>query len=285
VEGVPVPEPAPMEQVTRHARRIRVRRYVSGAVTAAVVVGAGIGVPAGLLTSLRGGPGGGPTVVGSAAATASLPDVAEIVCEGTSTQVLTPQVKPQPDGVHFRVDNRSGQDLALQFGQTDFFVGAGTNAFQGVHEIAFHDVPPGEVRVRCMDAEKDSGSDEGFVSLQVVDEDGIWVPDRLQCGGDGAVVGSGSYAEGAEGSKGDPVDIFKAAHADDIQDGDEVRLGGYPESENPKVMLIRDEQVVGLAVYTSDGKGGWLEGSFSECSPGGDRGTSGGGSSGSTGTG
>jgi hypothetical protein len=264
VEGVPVPEPAPMEQVTRHARRIRVRRWVSGAVTAAVVVGAGIGVPVGLLSSLNGGPAGAPTVVGSAAATGPLPDVADIVCDGTTTQVLTPQVKPQPDGVHFRVDNTSGQDLAIQFGKGDFFSFGGDNAFQGSHEIDFHDVPPGEAKVRCLDAEKDAGSDEGFVPLEIVDQDGVWASETLQCPADVTSV-QVLIAEGVEGYKGDPIDAARERYASLIRPSDELRPVGYPEGSEPKVALIRDGDVRAVFDFISDGADGWLSPSYSGC--------------------
>jgi hypothetical protein len=284
VERVPVPEPAPVEHVALRARRIRVRRYLSGAVTAAVVIGAGIGVPAGLLSSLNDGRPGAPAVAGSGAATAPLPDVADIVCDGTTTEVLTPQVRPQSDGVHFRVNNTSGQDLAIEFARGEFFAFGGTNADQGTHEIDFHDVPPGEAKVRCLDAEQNSGSHEGYVPLEVVDQDGVWGPDQIQCDGDAGVVGHADYVPGAEGPHGDPVDIFRAAHTEDLQPGDEVRPGAYPDSQSPKVSVIRSGIVVAVAEYYSDGSGGWLESTYSKCAPPGGGG-SGGGSSGSSGSG
>jgi hypothetical protein len=282
VEQVPVPEPAPMEQVARHARRIRVRRYVSGAVTAAVVVGAAIGVPAGLLTSLRGGPGGGPTVVGRAAGQTPLPDVAEIVCDGTTTEVLTPQVKPQPDGVHFRVDNRTEKRLGF-----DVRNGFGTGAEPGVHEIEEGrgmDITPGTRAIRCIDYDvADVSSDEGYVPLVIVDQDGMWAPDQLDCEVEGGmVIGHSDYVGGARGESGDPVDIA-ATHA---EPGDEVRPAGYPDSESSKVVIIREGRPFSLLEFDPDGFGGWLLSQTTSCSPIADgSGSSGGGSSGSTGTG
>src|SRR5205823_4337598 len=60
-----------------------------------------------------------------------LPDVAEVVCDGRTIEVLTPQVRPQPDGVHVQVDNTTDGDLTVSVKYQNG-AGAGGGAPPGV---------------------------------------------------------------------------------------------------------------------------------------------------------
>jgi hypothetical protein len=191
--------------------------------------------------------------------------LAEIVCDGTTTEVLTPQVKPQPDGVHFRVDNRTEKRLGF-----DLRSGFGTGADPGVHEIEEGrgmNVPPGSTAIRCIDDDVTAvSSDEGYVPLVIVDQDGVWASETLQCPPDVSVGGGDfTFVEGAEGFKGDPVDAAKERYASLIREGDELRPAGYREAAEPAVVLIRDGDVRAVFDFVSDGAGGWLSPSYNGC--------------------
>jgi hypothetical protein len=190
-------------------------------------------------------------------AAAAAPDVAEVACDGTTTQVLTPEVAAQPDGVHIRVTNTSSQDLSLEF--RDF---GGDNAPVGKNEVVWP-FPPGTVELRCMDPYLDNGTPDGYVTLEVVDQNGIYHPLALECA-DGAVGGSPSYAEGARGWEGDPVDIVRE-HGIGLLPSDDVSYAGYPKQQQPQVRVVREGAVVGVFEFFDDGHGGWLMGSYQAC--------------------
>ena len=185
------------------------------------------------------------------------PDVAEVACDGDTTQVLTPEVAAQPDGVHLRVTNTSSIDLSLQFRDI-----GGDNAPVGESDVVWP-LAPGTVEVRCLAPALDAGSPEGWVSLMVVDQNGIYHPLALECAG-GAVGGSPSYAEGARGWEGDPVDIVRE-HGIGLLPSDDVSYAGYPNQQQPQVRVVGEGAVVGVFEFFDDGHGGWLMGSYQAC--------------------
>jgi len=188
---------------------------------------------------------------------AAAPDVAEVACDGKTTQVLTPEVAAQSDGVHIHVTNTSPQDLSLEF--RDF---GGDNAPVGNSEVVWP-FPPGTVELRCMDPYLDNGVPAGYVTLGVVDQNGIYHPLALECVG-GAVGGFPSYAEGARGWEGDPVDIVRE-HGIGLLPSDDVSYAGYPKQQQPQVRVVREGAVVGVFEFFDDGHGGWLMSSYQAC--------------------
>lgn len=186
------------------------------------------------------------------------PDVAQVSCDGTTTQVLTPEVAAQPDGVHISVTNTSSSDLALQFQEV-----GGDNAPVGTNEVVWP-LPPGPVQLRCMDPNADAGTPGGYVQLAVVDPQGFFVPFDLECANGAAVGGFSDYVQGAKGEQGDPVDITKR-NATGLLPTDSVEAAGYPRAPERMVRVVRDGNVVANFHYVDDGHGGWLQLSYNAC--------------------
>jgi hypothetical protein len=93
-----------------------------------------------------------------------------------------------------------------------------------------------------------------------VDPDGLYVPVGLDCA---SVVGeAGSYADGATGYTGDPVQIARD-HLSGLEFDDLVERALYPESEQPVVRVVRDGAVVATVRFFDDGPG--LARRFSRC--------------------
>lgn len=258
-ERIPVPNRPAIEPVAERAGKLRTRRLIASGTVALLAV-AGVAVPLILLSSI------GSTRSHTPGATASpLPDVADIVCDGTSTVVLTPEVRPQRDGAHFRVDNRTGESLAFDIGT------AGTSAEPGLHEIdggKGWPEAPGTITVRCTDPQHDGGDRSGYVTLTLVDSDGIWIPDQLECpAGAGSFGGNTDYTNYDHGQMGQLLDLASEYLRRDIEPGDEVKQVGYPDAENPEVGVVRDGHLLVVAHYVRTRDGGWLPVGESGCSP------------------
>ncbi len=185
-------------------------------------------------------------------------DVAQVTCDGTSTQVLTPDVAAQSDGVHISVTNTSSSDLSLQFKDV-----GGDNAPVGTNEVVWP-IAPGPLQLRCMDPNADAGTPGGYVQLGVYDPQGFYVPFDLQCATGQAVGGNADYVTGAKGEQGDPVDITKK-NATGLLPSDTVEAAGYPQAPERIVRVVRDGNVVANFHYVDDGRGGWLRNSYNAC--------------------
>jgi hypothetical protein len=185
-------------------------------------------------------------------------DVAQVMCDGTSTQVLTPDVAAQPDGVHISVTNTSSSDLALQFQEV-----GGDDAPVGTNEVVWP-LPPGPIELRCMDPNADAGAPGGYVQLAIVDPHDFYVQADLQCTNGQAVGGNVDYVPGAKGEQGDPVDITKR-NATGLLPTDTVEAAGYPDAATRIVRLVRDGNVVARFSYFNGGNGGWLMESYQAC--------------------
>src|SRR5207249_806555 len=113
--------------VVRRALSLRRRRYASSA-TVGVLVVAGLTLPILLLWSLGSKTGDrAPSHVASA----PLPEVADIVCDQDGAHVVTPQVQPQRDGVHFHLDNRTGEARSFDVKGPGMYGALGTSAPPG----------------------------------------------------------------------------------------------------------------------------------------------------------
>lgn len=193
----------------------------------------------------------GSPALGGAAETVALPEVAHVVCTETGTEVLTPRVLTRPDGVHFRVENRTAEQttyLAILQGDA---VPAPPGQTEGVSAV-----PPGTVRLACATGTS-YPEESSFPSLEVVDEGGHWVPEVVECEGDTAQSWVIDYIMGARGDRGDPVDIAREK-VDGIRESDAVERAGYVRGPEGKVRVLRDDRVVALLRYSDDGEGGWL---------------------------
>jgi hypothetical protein len=190
----------------------------------------------------------------------SLPAVASVRCDADGTKVLTPTVRTQPNGVHIRVDNRSGVAVGLEI---DRF--GADNARSGISELVFQ-VPPGHRDLRCLGRVHVGEDRSGFEPLTVVDPDRLWVStDCVPLPGGGAATANKDYLPGTTGDQGDPVDIFRHRYAARLRSGDVVERAGYAQAPRPWVRVVRDGRTIATSTYSSDGHGGWLEDTTTTC--------------------
>lgn len=255
----------------RRRRKERNRRLAAGSLALAIAIGGSIVA----YTALRDSDPG-ITGIADGSPPPAVPDVARVSCDGSSTVVessvieLDPEtgevlamwsssVRPQADGVHILVTNTSDIDLSLQFRDL-----GGDNAPVGEHEVVWP-IAPGPVELRCLDPySQDAGAPGGYVELEVVDPDAIYVPIALEC--DNQV---GWYADFAPGATGDP-DPVQSARDDlhGLEPDDVVEAAGYPEAVTRQVRVVRDGEVIAVVEFFPDGQGGWLQMSGNACEGG-----------------
>jgi hypothetical protein len=197
-----------------------------------------------------------------AAEAASLPDVAQIACEVNRARVLTARVRPQPDGLHLNVTNDTGAELA--FSVDSETGGQGASAPNGSVDYVWS-LPPGKLFVKCTNEEADPSEVPG-AELEVVDEEGLWVSTSLADSCAEASVSTADYGVGAEGEKGDPVDIARRLfEKQGLEPGDVVERAGYPDGEESVVRVTRSGNVVATMSFLPDGAGGWLQENTTRC--------------------
>jgi hypothetical protein len=114
-----------------------------------------------------------------------------------------------------------------------------------------------------------------WVGLEVVDPEGLWLADRPHCEHPtGLHPDYVEYFEGGlpKGEPGDPVELARERLPEEFpgwQEGDEVEPAGYPESSPRNVRVRRGDQVVAVASYRDDERGGWFFGDILYCDDGG----------------
>lgn len=214
------------------------------------------------LTACGAGPEVGPAGSTESTQPEALPDVAHVVCQAKSPpQVKTPAVKPRPDGVHIQFVNETGNDQEFSI-EDPGEGGMGADARQGksTHVVDLH---PGRVLIACYDGSTEDAGEVAKTSLEVVDEDGVWVPARLTCRA--GFTGQAGYAPDA---RGDPTPFEAAQRALDryVRAGDIVESAGYPDAETPVYRLVRAGEVLAIVDLENLGERGWLPSTVTGCS-------------------
>ncbi|MFN2390096.1 MAG: hypothetical protein ABR575_10905 [Actinomycetota bacterium] len=206
---------------------------------------------------------GSPPVPGLDPQAGGAPDVAEVVCEpGGVTRIETPEVTAQRDGVHFHIINRTGIHAGFSF-EDPAGGGGGENA-PADDGILVIPLSPGTARVGCPDHDAERPSDT-LEPIEVIDEQGFFVEDTLDCAGGMGVSGSGSFAPDARGEKGDPVEIARDQLANRLRPDDELRRAGYVTEDEATVAVVRDGETVAVVHFFDDGYGGWLQDAMDNC--------------------
>ena len=195
---------------------------------------------------------------------APLPDVARVICRaGEAPTIETPAVKPQLDGVHVRFVNETGKGLTFSI-EDPSEGGMGADAPQGTSaQVA--DLHPGTVSISCYDGYTEDGSEVAQAPLEIVDEDGIWIPTRLQCESEFAFSQTSDYVSGAR-SKSDPLAAAEEALDGYTQQGDVVQPAGYPNTPERIYRLVRAGDILANVSLFRDGAGGWLPDTVTGCS-------------------
>ncbi len=190
-----------------------------------------------------------------------LPSVAQVSCSDSGTQISTPVVQPQPDGVHIMVDNTTGADLGLRiqgFG--------GDNAPVGTTEIV-RPIPPGVYGLNCTTSSK-AAEPTTYQTFEVQDPQGIWVStDLTSCmSASGIAAGSSTVSPaGIVGVQGTPVEVVTSTISG-LLPTDLVEPAGYPSTtDEANVRVVRDGKVVATYHLLPDDHGGWYIDSASAC--------------------
>lgn len=116
----------------------------------------------------------------------NIPDVAQVRCTDAGTELLTPVVRPQADGVHLQVESlASATAISARTPETSppesgLIAEFGAHTGGGTLVLA---IAPSRYLVTCV---RDRGEDLRVdpateKPLDVVDADGHWFPDRLAC--------------------------------------------------------------------------------------------------------
>ncbi len=206
-------------------------------------------------------------VTGPAGDPRGVPDVARVICEDGDTRVPVPAVRPQRDGVHILVENRTGEDMGISYRQGT--LGAGDNADRGLNEVVWP-IAPGRADLLCTGNREIP--EDGWTSVEVVDPEGLWVSPELDCGLGGLVAGQGggSYAEPPTGDRRNPVEIAREFFAP-LREGDVVEPAGYPKAQHRLVRLVRDGETIAVAEYVDASfaggapRSGWIQNGYQAC--------------------
>jgi hypothetical protein len=194
---------------------------------------------------------------------AALPDVAEVVCDGDGTRILTASVRPRPDGVHVIVENRTEkgvtfvigrlvpqpvdgvEQLTLPSGEHLVFgewASKGNNSVAaGAEEAQAWVVEPGPAAVWCLRKGQQGDPADVVTGLSVVDAERLYAPADLSC-----MVHSYEIALPA-----DPADPVQAASesVSGLLEDDVVTYGGYPHQPRPIVRILRGDQAIAVVHF------------------------------------
>jgi hypothetical protein len=187
----------------------------------------------------------------------ALPDVARVFCKANGPPVVeTPTVRPQRDGVHLELVNETGEDFWIPRTNTPAPMGTSTRVV---------DLPPGEHEILCYPVHPPADPVERErAQLEVVDEDGIWVSDRLDCREIGNQIID--YAAGARGTTSDPLEAAREAVEPYGTEPDDVFAPvGYPEAGTTRISLRREGELLAIVDLTDDGAGRWLATMITVC--------------------
>jgi hypothetical protein len=189
--------------------------------------------------------------------TPSAATVVDLVCHQDGAAEATPDdVEAQADGVHVHLTNDTGTRVFLR--------GLGVDAAEGTSDLVVA-AAPGPSRVTCEISGKEDAADGVAAGLRVLDPNGYWHDASLKCApNEMGAGGVGDSAAGAEGEKGDPVDVARAGLTG-LRTGDTVGPAEYPEQEYPSVRVIRDGKVVAVAHLSAGANHGWLLDGYEAC--------------------
>jgi hypothetical protein len=195
---------------------------------------------------------------------------AAVVCQADGgTRVVTPTVKPRPDGVHFQVDNRADGSVYLYYrwGADEGNVG---ELDRGLTEKVVAQ-GPGTWRLACTAPDRFPTDQAAWMPMEVVDPEGLWIPSRVDC--EHPTASHPDYREYFEGrlprgETGAPVEQARDIVSGEVpgwRPEDVVETAGYPEAVPRLVRVVRDGRIIAVLDYRDDGQGGWFYGGIEYC--------------------
>lgn len=190
-------------------------------------------LPAFLLMACADAPGiGAPSSDGGV----NLPSVAVVEClRDGSTEVRTPQVLVQPDGVHLRVVNHLDEAASLNGWGMDVDPGPSRHV---------SGVAPGTVETACWPfSDHGSGIEPSTHSIEILDPDSTFVDGEVQCAGQAMSWVADHFTAPDPQAGRVPLHVARSALRG-LEDDDEIGYSGYPSAEDPSVIVVRDGEVV-----------------------------------------
>jgi hypothetical protein len=183
----------------------------------------------------------------------AVPDVLRIICESSGTQVLTPVVRVQPDGLHVLVEDRAGVGNVLIrpsdpiYGDEVIF----SSGSRGVDAQFVDEAVPGTAEIVCQgDDIREGHVDElPWVPFQIIDPEGYFVSYGLGCGSSGRhhVSVSGSHSTSAE--------EFVRSGLAGVLPTDRVEPAGYADGRRlgAWIRVVRDGSTVASLLVSDEG--------------------------------
>lgn len=208
--------------------------------------------PPGATRTSSPGPALTPVPTGPQAAVA---DVAVVTCTSAAPTIAAPVVRPQPDGVHFRVVGGLGRFLSVTNDD-----GADGRMVDTNDQLIVLPIAPSDVFVGC-DFE-DAG--QPSAPLSIVDPLHVYRPIGVMATQGSCGDMSIDYAPDARGERGDPVAIVRRLLRG-LAPLDVVETAGYRSPDARMVRVVRAGTVVATISAVGDGAGGWLIASATLC--------------------
>ncbi|MBI4261112.1 MAG: hypothetical protein HY658_11155 [Actinobacteria bacterium] len=189
--------------------------------------------------------------------TAPVPRAADVRCEAGRISLLDPSVRPDSDGVHFVVENRT-EELV------DF---SGWGEVDPGESIEFvRPVAPGFVRVSCYPFSAPEPQPDEEAVVEVRDVYGLWVPPVLECNDSESVASvNPDYFGKTDGAvTGHPPSVLRQL-VSGLHEGDVIEPAGYPEAASPVVRVMREGRSIMVASLIQTSNGDWLLGGSTWC--------------------
>jgi hypothetical protein len=188
--------------------------------------------------------------------------VCDVREDAATTRLLTPVVSAHPDGVHLRVENRSGVRLQLRIEYLGGAEGGGVPV--GVQNFV-RSIAPGEARIGCA---LPDAPPVPLQPLKIVDPADLWVSPDLECTGGEILQAIHDFAVGTPGEEGTAFEVARRHLPLLPGPGDDIRNAGYPKSQwrFPLVAVVRGDRTIATVTLKPGGDGGWLVGTSAVCS-------------------
>ncbi len=185
----------------------------------------------------------------------AIADTVVVTCTAAAPTIAQPVVRPQPDGVHFRVIGGVGRFLSVANDD-----GADGRMVDTHDQLIVLPIPPRDVLVGC-DFE-DAG--QPSAPLSIIDPLHVYRPIGITVTEGSCGSMSIDYGPDARGERGDPVAIVRRLLRG-LEPLDVVEAAGYRSANARMVRVVRAGTVVATISASGDGVGGWLISSATLC--------------------
>lgn len=175
-----------------------------------------------------------------------LPEVVEIVCEDDGViRLLQPSIAIQLDGLHVHIDVRIDEPVLVDGLWLDEHVRPGESDLVTIN-------PPGPLALACVPVSQleSSSFEPQRTELEVLDPDGIYVSEELEClPGDETAGWTTDFDE--HGPDIEPPITPEQAESvlRRLEPGDQVTYAGYPERPGKHIAVTRDGRTIAVMLF------------------------------------